>query len=118
VLPAASPTAVLPSTLPAVVASPAVATPSAAPVASSTISLPVASNSGSGCTAGITDGNQWIRYTVKPGDTLSSISQCFSLNGFEALYQDNISLLGPNPNLIHPGQVITIVDGKMTASST
>ena len=90
---------------------------SAAAVPSGTVDLSVVPNSGVGCSAGITDGAQWIKYTVHPGDTLSMIAQCFSLNGYQTLYQDNQGVLGANPNLIFPGQVITIVNGKMSVGS-
>ncbi len=107
-----------PTTVAPVVSKPSVALPSAPAVPPGTTNLSVAPGSGAGCSAGITDGNQWIKYTVRLGDTLSSISQCFSLNGYETLYHDNISVLGPNPNLIYPGQVITIVNGKMSVRSS
>ena len=84
---------------------------------SGTTILPVVDGSGPGCSAGITDGSQWIRYTVRKGDTLSMIARCFDLNGYRTLYEDNVSVLGPNPNLIYPGQVITIVNGKMSVSA-
>lgn len=79
--------------------------------------LPVAPGSGAGCTAGITEGNQWVKYTVQPGDNLSQIARCFDLNGYEQLYQDNEHVIGANPNLIFPGQVITIVNGVMTVTA-
>jgi hypothetical protein len=106
-------------------ATPATATPAPAAAAaaastpvsdSSTTFTPVAAASGAGCTAGITDGAQWIKYTVRPGDTLSMIASCFQLNGYETLYQQNIAVLGPNPNLIYPGEVITIVNGVMVVT--
>jgi hypothetical protein len=80
--------------------------------------LPVHPGSGAGCTAGITEGRQWIRYTVQPGDNLSEIARCFDLNGYQALYQDNIKVIGANPNLIYPGQVFTIVNGVMTETNS
>lgn len=46
-------------------------------------------------------------YTVRPGDTLSSIAGA----GWQALYQLNRSLLGGNPNLIYPGQVLHLPAG-------
>jgi hypothetical protein len=117
---AATPVAATPA---AGAATPAAATPAPATAAastpvsdSSTTFTPVAAASGSGCTAGITDGAQWIKYTVRPGDTLSMIASCFQLNGYETLYQQNIAVLGPNPNLIYPGEVITIVNGVMVVT--
>jgi LysM repeat protein len=50
-----------------------------------------------------------IRYTVALGDTLSGIAARFGLRGgWQALYAANRSLIGPDPNVIHPGTVLTI----------
>jgi hypothetical protein len=112
---AATPAPATPAAVPAVSTSPAAAVPAPAVApAVSTTNVPVAAGSGPGCSAGVTDGNTWIKYTVRPGDNLSTIAACFDLNGYEALYQDNINVIGNNPNLIFPGEVITIVNGVMT----
>ncbi len=55
---------------------------------------------------------------MQPGDNLSEIARCFDLNGYQALYQDNIKVIGANPNLIYPGQVFTIVNGVMTETNS
>ncbi|MDQ2726830.1 MAG: LysM peptidoglycan-binding domain-containing protein [Actinomycetota bacterium] len=55
-----------------------------------------------------------ITYTVKPGDTLSTIATWFQLHGYQALYQANMAVIGANPDLIFPGQTITIANGTMT----
>ncbi len=56
-----------------------------------------------------------ISYVVKKGDTLSDIAHWFMLNGYQELYQANINVIGENPNLIYPGQRITITrSGGMT----
>ncbi len=49
------------------------------------------------------------RYTVQPGDTLSSIAQRFYGNpaDWHWLYQVNRSVVH-NPNVIHPGEVLTV----------
>lgn len=51
-------------------------------------------------------------YTVKPGDNLSKISQMFYGNAYKAnidkLYQSNLTTIGPNKSLIHPGQKLYI----------
>src|SRR5260370_26877932 len=49
------------------------------------------------------------RYTVQPGDTLSSIAQRFydSPADWHWLYQANRSVVH-NPNVIHPGEVLTV----------
>ncbi len=51
-------------------------------------------------------------YTVKPGDTLTSIAQQFYNNGAEPLwrkiYNANIAVIGPDPNDIASGQQLNI----------
>jgi nucleoid-associated protein YgaU len=48
-------------------------------------------------------------YSV-PGDSLSKIAQKFYGNPslWSKIYQANKALIGPNPNLILPGQTLTI----------
>lgn len=48
--------------------------------------------------AKITGGN----YSVKPGDTLSSISP----NNWRAVWNKNKAVIGSNPDLIYPGQIL------------
>lgn len=45
---------------------------------------------------------------VQPGDTLSGIAAKEGLSDWNLLYQDNLSVVGGNPNLIFPGQVLQI----------
>jgi nucleoid-associated protein YgaU len=59
-----------------------------------------------------------LTYVVKSGDTLSGIAEWFKLHGYTGLYDWNKSVIGSNPNLIFPGQRITISDGVMTLSGT
>lgn len=49
-------------------------------------------------------------YTVQPGDTLWGIaqSQCGDPSVWPSIYADNIHIIGNDPNLIFPGQVLTI----------
>ena len=49
-------------------------------------------------------------YTVKPGDCLWKIAQQLMGGGanYPKLYEANKSVIGGNPNLIFPGQVLTI----------
>jgi nucleoid-associated protein YgaU len=48
-------------------------------------------------------------YTVKAGDTLSGIASRVGYSGgWQALYQANRSVVGSNPNMIHPGQRLQI----------
>lgn len=47
-------------------------------------------------------------YTVEAGDNLSTIARKFGLDGWESLYQLNRTVIGNDPNLIHPGQHLII----------
>ena len=53
-------------------------------------------------------------YTVVSGDSLSTISQQFygNMNGdsVSKIYYSNVTTIGPNPNVIHPGQKLYIPD--------
>lgn len=51
---------------------------------------------------------QSATYTVKTGDNLSAIAAWFKLNGYGDLYEANEAVIGANPNLIYPGQTITL----------
>jgi resuscitation-promoting factor RpfA len=57
-----------------------------------------------------------VTYIVKPGDTLSGIAEWFKLHGYGALYAANAKVIGDNPNLIIPGEHITITNGVMKLS--
>lgn len=52
-------------------------------------------------------------YTVQSGDTLFGIAEHFTGDGqrYTELYQANVSVIGPDPNLIQPGQVLTLPAG-------
>ncbi len=54
-----------------------------------------------------------ITYTVKRGDTLSGIAAWFKQHGFGDLYRANRAVIGRDPDLIRPGQRITISHGVM-----
>jgi LysM repeat protein len=45
-------------------------------------------------------------YTVQAGDTLSGIAGKLGQSGWDALYQRNQGVVGSDPNLILPGQVL------------
>jgi nucleoid-associated protein YgaU len=53
-------------------------------------------------------------YTVVSGDNLSLISQRFygtqSASGVQKIYYSNMTTIGPNPNIIVPGQKLYIPD--------
>jgi Tfp pilus assembly protein FimV len=58
------------------------------------------------------------RYTVRAGDTLSSIAQRFYGNGADwaTIYQANMSVVH-NPNVIRPGMVLTIPAGARASTT-
>ncbi len=47
-------------------------------------------------------------YTVRAGDTLSGIAAGLGLSDWRPLYEANKSVIGPDPNLIRPGQLLTV----------
>jgi LysM repeat protein len=50
-----------------------------------------------------------VRYTVEAGDTLSGIAAEFAVRGgWPALYAANRHAIGPDPNVIHSGTMLTI----------
>jgi LysM repeat protein len=48
-------------------------------------------------------------YVVQSGDNLSKIASEFGTS-VQAVYQSNLTTIGPNPNLIYPGQKLYIPD--------
>jgi 3D (Asp-Asp-Asp) domain-containing protein len=50
-----------------------------------------------------------VSYTVRTGDTLSGIATEFAIpGGWPALYGGNRQVIGPDPNVIRPGTVLTL----------
>lgn len=49
-----------------------------------------------------------ITYTIQKGDTLNGIASKYGIT-WQKIFNDNRSVLGSNPNLIYPGQVIKII---------
>jgi LysM repeat protein len=50
-----------------------------------------------------------VRYTVEDGDTLSGIAAALAVRGgWPALYAASRALIGPNPDAIRPGTVLTV----------
>lgn len=47
-------------------------------------------------------------YTVQSGDTLSGIAAQEGISDWHTLYNENLSVVGSNPDLIYPGQVLTL----------
>ena len=57
------------------------------------------------------------RYAVVAGDTLSGIAARLALpGGWLALYEANWQAIGPNPNMIRPGTVLTIPNPAAAAT--
>jgi resuscitation-promoting factor RpfA len=93
------------ATTPAATA-PAASTPAAAPAASSTgsTSSDAAPAQASGTPASTGGGGT---YTVKPGDTLGAIAAANSTT-WQRLYAANTGTIGANPNVITPGETLTL----------
>jgi len=53
-------------------------------------------------------------YTVQSGDSLSKVAQKYygnmGANNVNKIYYSNLETIGPNPNLIYPGQKLYIPD--------
>ncbi|MDQ6837101.1 MAG: LysM peptidoglycan-binding domain-containing protein [Actinomycetota bacterium] len=102
-----------PTTTPPTTAAPGATPPATAPPPAAT---PTTDPSPASATAGSSPAQAPISYTVMPGDTLSTIATWFKLHGYQALYQANMAVVGNNPDLIFPGQKITIANGAMIMS--
>src|SRR6516164_5939271 len=60
-----------------------------------------------------------IRYTVAAGDTLSGIAAALVVRGgWRGLYAANRRVIGPDPNTIHPGTVLTVARPAALASTS
>ena len=69
----------------------------------------LASESATAVTA-TSENNTW---TVRPGDSLSAIATAFGVSGgWQALYAANRQAIGPNPDVIHPGTILTFPRGQ------
>jgi|GEM_PF-4029641 len=55
--------------------------------------------------------NNAVKYIVKPGDNLSDIAAAEGTT-WQKVYASNRGVVGPDPNLIQPGQVLTFKRGK------
>jgi LysM repeat protein len=81
-------------------------------IASSTTHVTLASKLGA-ATASVTTARPAPRYVVLPGDTLSGIAARFAVRGgWPTLYAANRPLIGPDPNVIHPGTVLVLPGQK------
>src|SRR5262252_4814377 len=60
-----------------------------------------------------------IHYTVAAGDTLAGIAAEFAVRGgWPALYAANRRAIGPEPDVIHPGTVLTLTHPAALSSPT
>jgi len=58
------------------------------------------------------------RYTVAAGDTLSGIAAGLAVRGgWPALYAANRQVIGPDPNVIQPGTVLTVPGGEAPSAA-
>jgi LysM repeat protein len=60
-----------------------------------------------------------IRYTIQAGDTLAGIAAEFAVRGgWPALYAANRHAIGPDPNVVHAGTVLTVPGPAVTPPPT
>ena len=85
-------------------------------IASSTTAVTLTSTVDA-ATASTTTAQPAPRYVVQPGDSLSSIAAARAVRGgWQALYAANRRVIGPDPDVIHPGTVL-VLPGKVTPVS-
>ena len=85
-------------------------------IASSTTAVTLTSTVDA-ATASTTTAQPAPRYVVQPGDSLSSIAVARAVRGgWQALYAANRRVIGPDPDVIHPGTVL-VLPGQMTPVS-
>ena len=53
-------------------------------------------------------------YTVQPGETLSGIAQAQGIADYNEIYNLNKAIIGSDPNMIKPGQVLTMPGAMQT----
>ena len=60
-----------------------------------------------------------VRYRVVPGDTLAAIAAALAVRGgWPALYAANRQVIGPDPDLIRPGTVLTVPRSAAPAAAS
>jgi LysM repeat protein len=85
-------------------------------IASSTTAVTLTSTVDA-ATASTTTAQPAPRYVVRPGDSLSSIAAARAVRGgWQALYAANRRVIGPDPDVIHPGTVL-VLPGQVTPIS-
>src|SRR5580704_3676276 len=85
-------------------------------IASSTTAVTLTSTVDA-ATASTTTAQPAPRYVVQPGDSLSSIAAARAVRGgWQALYAANRRVIGPDPDVIHPGTVL-VLPGQVTPIS-
>jgi murein DD-endopeptidase MepM/ murein hydrolase activator NlpD len=82
--------------------------------AGATLALPVIGATATSAFAGDSD-----TYTVEAGDTLSSIAADQDIDGgYQALYDANKDVIGDDPNLIRPGEKLSLDVGSSSSSGS
>ena len=86
-------------------------------IASSTTTAVTLTSTVDATTASTTTAQPAPRYVVQPGDSLSSIAAARAVRGgWQALYAANRRVIGPDPDVIHPGTVL-VLPGQVTPVS-
>ncbi len=94
--------------------SPKVIPPTSAPVKSTPPTATPVSRAKSKSTGAAQSPSKPITYVVKKGDNLTVIAKWFKQHGYSSLYERNKAVIGDDPNLIFPGQKITVSTSGMS----
>ncbi|MFK0238360.1 transglycosylase family protein [Streptomyces vinaceus] len=62
-------------------------------------------------------GNQHRTYTIQSGDTLANIATDQTTGTWQQLYEANRPVIGPDANIIHPGQKLTLPAGQQAETT-
>jgi LysM repeat protein len=86
---------------------------------STTTAVTVTSTADVAAASATTKAHPAPRYVVRPGDSLSSIAVARAVHGgWQALYAANRRVIGPDPDVIHPGTVLVLPGQETPASYT
>jgi LysM repeat protein len=115
--PAQAPISIANSAQPTLASAPAtLMTVITAPAAATTVASATVITVASATTAPVATAATWA---VRPGDTLSAVASALAVpGGWQALYAANRRVIGPDPDVIRPGTVLTLPGKEKPARYT